>query len=315
MPANFPEVWLDRVIENISNADQAPWLEGIAELDADVSALNEGAENEQNIIYVATTDFDVDVLINNTTYPIAVQEYTDGTLSFQLDKYQTKVVSLNDDKVIGSSYDVIDKATGRTVKSLTKTKYAKALHSIAPFENTGNTPVLVATGGPDQLHDSSDRLRLTYEDLVEARRACRAAGFPEDDIRIVLCNEHWSDLLLDRKNFGNQLVDYAKGKPAPVVAGFEIFPPYAVMPKYSSANAKKAWGAVAVTGDQEASIIFSKEGVAKKTGLTKQYFLAAKDNPTGQANQLAYRHYFLCVPFRAKLVGAIVSGTYVAPEE
>ena len=67
MPANFPEIWLGRVIENIDNSDLAPWLDGVPELDADVTQLGEGTASESNIIHVATTDFDVDVLINNTT--------------------------------------------------------------------------------------------------------------------------------------------------------------------------------------------------------------------------------------------------------
>ena len=70
MPANFPEIWLDRVIENLDNSDQAPWLDGVAELDADVSQMGENTATESNVIHIAATDFDVDVLINNNTYPI-----------------------------------------------------------------------------------------------------------------------------------------------------------------------------------------------------------------------------------------------------
>ncbi|MFK7060944.1 hypothetical protein V3Q90_12550, partial [Flavobacterium oreochromis] len=98
MPANFPEVWVDRVRENLDNSDQAPWLEGVPELDADVSQFGENTATESNVIHIATTDFDVDILINNTTYPIPVQQYEDGTLSFSLDKYQTKVITVSDDQ-------------------------------------------------------------------------------------------------------------------------------------------------------------------------------------------------------------------------
>ncbi len=306
MPQNFPEIWLDRVIENIDTSDQAPWLEGITELDAEVTSLGEGSANEQNIIHVASTDFEVDVLINNNTYPIPVQPYADGSLSFSLDKLQTKVITVSDDQVIGASYDKIDTVTKKGTKSITKAKYAKALHSIAPASHTTNTPVMVATGGVEELADTDGRLRLVYEDLVAYGKLCRDAGFPEGEARLVLKSEHWSDLLLDRKNFGNQLVDYAAGKPAPRIAGFQLFPPYVIMPKYNSSNVKKAYGAIAANGDKEATVCFVPDGIAKKTGMTKQYFVAAKDNPTNQTNDLAYRHYFLCTPFRAKLVGAIL---------
>lgn len=305
MPANFPEIWIDRVIENIDNSDIAPWLEGVPELDADVTALGEGSASESNIIHISSTDFDVDVLINNNTYPIPVQEYEDGTLSFSLDKYQTKVITLSDDQTTGASYDKIDVVTRKGTKAIVSEKFTKAIHSIAPAANTVNTPILFATGGADATTDASGRLILTYEDLVEFKRKCEAAGIPEGEARLVLCNNHWNDLLMDRKNFGNQLVDYAKGKPNPIIAGFELFQ-YSKMPKYTEAGVKKAFGAVAIGTDKTASVAFWKEGIAKKTGNTKQYFVASKDNPKGQTNDLAYRHYFLATPFKAKAIGAIL---------
>lgn len=305
MPANFPEIWLDRVIENIDNSDLAPWLEGVPELDADVTQLGEGTATESNIIHVATTDFDVDVLINNTTYPIPVQVYEDGTLSFSLDKYQTKVLTISDDQTMGASYDKIDIVTKKGTKSIVSTKFMKAIHSIAPTSNAAKTPVMFATGGPDALATVGGRLRLTYEDLVEFKSRCEAAGMPEGEIRLVLCNDHWNDLLLDRKNFGNQLVDYAKGKPNPLIAGFELFQ-YSKMPKYTAAGVKTAYGAVPAGTDKTASVAFVKEGIAKKSGLTKQYFVKASENPSGQTNDLAYRHYFLATPFRAQMIGAIL---------
>lgn len=308
MPANFPEIWLDRVIENLDNSDQAPWLDGVAELDADVSQMGENTATESNVIHIAATDFDVDVLINNNTYPIPVQVYEDGTLNFSLDKYQTKVVTVSDDQIMGASYDKIDVVTRKSTKKILSEKFGKAIHSIAPLSHTVKTPVILATGvnGTDApLTDETGRLRLTYDDLVRFKKACDDGGFPEEDRRLVLCNNHWNDLLLDRKNFGNQLVDYAKGKPSPVIAGFELFQ-YLKMPRYTAAGVKRAYNSIPTGTDKVASVAFYKDGIAKKTGLTKQYFAKADTNPTGQTNDLAYRHYFLATPFKAEFIGAIL---------
>lgn len=305
MPANFPEIWLDRVIQNLDNTHQAPWLQGIAELEADVTELGQGTAVESNLIHVATTDFEVDVLLNNTTYPIPVQLYEDGTLSFKLDKYQTKVVTVSDDQTMGASYDIIDTVTKNVVKGIPKLKYARAMHSIAPLKHTQDTPVLRLTGGIEKLQDQKGRFRLTYEDLVALKDACDKGNFPEQGRRLVLCNNHWNDLLLDRKNFGNQLVNYIKGNPAPVIAGFELYQ-YLSMPKYDASSTKKAYGAIEQDTDLTASVVFHPIGIAKKTGLTKQYFVASKDNPSRQANELAYRHYFLTTPFRNQYIGAII---------
>lgn len=299
MPANFPEIWLGRVIEHLTNADMATFLEGIPEIAADVTQINAGTLTEQNKIYVPTTEFEVDVLINNTTYPIAVQEYEDGTIEITLDKIQTKVTSVSDDAVMGASYDKIDQVTKSHIRAVLVAKFQKALHSIAPAGDTPNTPVLVVTGGADAQKDATGRLILTYEDLVAAKRRCKGFG----QCRLVLTNDHWNDLLLDRKNFGNQLVDYAKGKPNPVVAGFELHQYEGEFPKYTAAGAKKPYGAILEAGDTEASVIFVKEAIGKKTGVTRQYF----DKPTarGQANELAYRHYYIAVPYMARKIGAI----------
>ncbi|MDB0602632.1 hypothetical protein PL373_16140 [Tenacibaculum maritimum] len=302
MPANFPEVWLDRVIQSFDNSDVATFLEGIPEINADVHQINEGQITEKNIIYVPTTDFEVDILVNNNSYPIPFQEYSDGTVQMELDKYQTKVVTLKDDDTIGSSYDKIDVCTRSCTRAISSDKYKRAIHSIAPLKHTAKTPVLKATGGAESLADESGRKRLTYEDLVAAKQATKGFG----DRRLVLNDTHWNDLLLDRKNFGNQLIDYAKGKPNPMIAGFEIHKYDGDMPLFTAAKAKKPYGAVLEPTDLEASVIFVKEAIGKKTGLTKQYFVKAENNPTRQTNDLSYRHYFVASPYRAEKIAAII---------
>lgn len=299
MPANFPEIWLGRIIENLNQANMATFLEGIPEIAANVVQINAGELSEKNKIYVPTTEFEVDVLINNNTYPIAIQVYEDGTIEITLDKYQTKVVSLLDDVVIGASYDKIDQATKSLIRSILVSKFQKALHSIAPASNSVNTPVLVVTGGPNVLTDGNGRKLLTYEDLIAAKRRCKGFG----QCRLVLTNDHWNDLALDRNRFGDQLVNYKTGEPNPVFAGFELHKYEGEFPYYTAAGAKKPYGSVPDPTDTEASVIFVKEAIGKKTGITRQYY--DKPTATGQANQYALRHYFIAVPYQARKIGAI----------
>ncbi len=301
MPANFPEVWLDRVIQNLDKSDEASFLNGIPEMNVDVSQINKGTLSEINKIYVPETEFEVDVLINNNTYPIPYQQYADGTIEITLDKYQTKVVSLPDDKIIGASYDIIDTATKAAVRSIVVNKFKKAIHALAPLQHTAATPVLEATGDDD----GTGRKRLTYNDLVALKKACDKAGWGDDKRRLVLNDDHWNDLLLDRERFGNLLVDYTQGKPKPVIAGFELHT-YPVMPIYDSNKVKKAFGAIKENGDKVASVAFAVGIVAKKTGVTRQYFIKAENNPRNQANELSYRHYYIVTPFQNKKIGAIL---------
>lgn len=212
------------------------------------------------------------------------------------------MVELPDDQTLGASYDIIDTATRSMRRGIIVEKNQRAIHSIAPLEHTVKTPVIEATGGPDNLRDATGRPRLTYEDLVATKEATKGFG----ECRLVLNETHWNDLLLDRKNFGNQLIDYAKGKPNPMIAGFEIHKYEGAMPIYTSAKKKKAYGTIQESGDKVASVIFVKEAIAKKTGLTKQYFVKSENNPTRQSNDLSYRHYFVITPFRKEKIAAII---------
>src|SRR5690606_2252357 len=81
---------------------------------------------------------------------------------------------------------------------------------------------------------------------------------------------------------------------------------YTGTPTYSSAGTKNAVGAVPNSGDVPASVAFYKENIAKKTGLTKQYFAKSDQDPENQTNRVNYRHYFVTVPAKLEGIGAII---------
>lgn len=301
MPANFAEVWLQRVRQNLTTQDVAPWLDGIPELDTNVLEMGSGDASELNVIHIPRTSFNPDVLINNTAYPLAVQSYTDDETVISLDKYQTKPTSISDDKIIGASYTVIDPATKSHTVSINAKKYQKAAHAIAPASNTADTPVIAATGAPRIVDGPAS---LTYEDLVMLKEKLDTAEVSVEGRRLVLSTAHWNDLLVDRKNFGDKLVNYNTGMPAPMIAGFELFQ-YNGNPLYTSVGVKKAFGVVKAEGDRQGSFAFWTGQIAKKTGMTKQYFKEAKNDPEAQTNLLNYRHYFIAMPFDSKRIGAI----------
>lgn len=304
MPADFPQVWLKRFIRNLTALNVALWLDGIAELDTTVIEMGSGDASESNIINIPRANFNPDVLINNSTYPIALQAYTDDSVTVQLDKYQTKVTTLSDDQIIGASYEKIDVATSSHSYAINSKKFMKAIHAIAPASHVaGATPVLIATGA---ARTPGGPPTLTYDDLVNFKDAASAIpGYVPTDWRIVLCPRHWNDLLIDRKNFGDKLVNYNTGQPAPEIAGLQLFQ-YEGNPFYTDAGVKKAFGSVPSGTDRQASVVFWTKGIAKKTGMTKQYFNKAENDPETQTNKLNYRHYFIATPYEAKFVGAIV---------
>lgn len=304
MPASFPEMWESRVRTLLQDEKLAPWLDGIAELDTKVLEVGSGELSESNIIHIPITAFRPGVLINNTTYPIALISYDDTSMTIQLDKYQTKVTTLSDDQKNGASYKQIDTVTKSHRDDITEAKFAKAIHSLAPQENSGNdTFVIFATG--DEV-TAGGRRKLLWKDLITARRKMNATKCKKKGRRLILCDDHVNDLLEDNSNkYADKLADYLSGEIKGMLAGFEIYE-NTDNPMYSVAGVKKAFGAIPVSTDLQGSIIFHPENVAKKTGNTKQYFADAKDNPQTQTNQYNLRHYFIVVPVMQKYSGAIL---------
>lgn len=295
MPLNFPEVWSARVIALLTTTNSALWLDGIQELETDIIEVGSGAASESNIIHLPVENFRPEVLVNNTTYPIALQAFTDTEATIQLDKYQTKVTTLSDDQIIGASYRRIDAATRGHIVQINSKKYKKAIHAICPSANTAATPVI-------KMADNGDDL---YNAIVALKAAFDLAEIPVEGRRLVLCSEHYNKLLIDRERFANLLLNMNSGSVAPQIAGFEIYQ-YMGNPHFTAAGAKKAWDSIPEPTDLPASVAFYTENIAKKTGMTKQYFAPASNDPENQTNKLNYRHYFIAVPAKLEGIGAII---------
>lgn len=295
MPANFPEVWSSRVIQLLTTQNVAPWLDGIPELDTDVIEVGSGSAGETNLIHLPIETFQPEVLLNNTTYPIAVQDFTDSEVIIKLDKYQTKATSLSDDQIIGASYARIDSATRGHVVQINKTKYRKAIHAQAPAADSATTPVVKLADNANDVYKAIVALKGKFDD----------AEVPEEGRRLVLSTNHYNALLDKESRFANLLANINTGTVAPVIAGFEIYS-YVGNPKYTTAGAKVAFGAIPGGTDVTASVAFHKDNVAKKTGMTKQYFQPANIDPKNQTNLINYRHYFIALPAKNEMIGAII---------
>ena len=127
---------------------------------------------------------------------------------------------------------------------------------------------------------------------------------------MVLCSDHIADLLLQDQRFADQFYNYTTGKIANLY-GFEVYE-FSNNPVYTVAGAKKSFGAVASTGEFEASVIFYVKNMMKAKGSTKMYYSEAKTDPQNQRNLINFRHYFVALPKVTRGTAAIMSA-YVAP--
>ena len=125
------EVWTGELIRALRGKLDAAWLNGVPDQSSIVS---------NDVIHLVDVGADPQVLVNNTTYPLDIQELEDGDKTFSLDKFQTKVVPVTDDELYALSYQKMARVKESCANALNDAKYAKAAHALCPTKNTDKTP-------------------------------------------------------------------------------------------------------------------------------------------------------------------------------
>jgi len=291
----YQEVWTGELVKKLRAGTVATWLDGIPD-------YSDKAEND--VIHLVDVGADPDVLVNNTTYPIPIQNLPDADIAISLDKFQTKATRITDDELYAISYEKMASVKERHGDSILENKFKKAIHAMAPQENKDKTPVLETTG-----ENVDGRRRLTRQDIIRLKDKFDKMEVPTEGRRLVLCSDHVNDLLAQDQKFAEQYYNYTTGKIANMY-GFEIYE-YVSCPYFTTASKKKDFGKAPVEGEYQASVAFYTKRMFKATGSTKMYFQEAKTSPTTQENLMNFRHYFIVLPKKQEAIAAIVSAKYV----
>lgn len=245
---------------------------------------------------------DPEVLIDNTTYPIAVKTREDGSTSISLYKYDTENTKVTDDEAYALPYDKIGSVQQQHRETLEEHTQAHALHSIAPASNSEKAPIIETTGP----NDGDGRKRLVYKDLVNLAKKMNNLKISKMGRCLVLSPDHLADLLIEDKALNVQYQNHKEGAIAKNYGGFEIYEDI-FAPQYTAALEKIPFGSDTV--GRPASIVFHRKTVAKARGTVKRYFSDAATNPTMRETVVGFRLYFVCIPTRVEGQAAIVSGT------
>lgn len=255
-----------------------------------------------NVINITEIGADPTVLINNTVYPITTAQRADDNIAVALNKYDTTNTKITDDELYALPYDKEGSVVRQHRDVLDEQILAHALHSLCVNGNSGTTPVLVTTGADD----GTGRKRLLPADLIRLQLALDNLNAPAQGRRLVLCAEHCADLLIADLSFQNQFHNAKEGLIAPNYYGFETYK-YTANPTFTSALAKKAFGAAAVAGDQKASVVFLRDRSFTAQGTLKFYYRAAAENPEYRESVAGYRLHSVTLPIKTTGFGAMVS--------
>lgn len=284
------ELWTGELIKSLREGLNGSWLDGIPDASSVV---------ENDVIHLVDVGVDPDVLVNNTTYPIEIQELEDGDKAISLDKFQTKVTPITDDELYALSYDKMARVKESHGNSINDKKFAKAAHSIC----AAGIPVVKTSGSVDE---ATGRKKLTIADLIALKAKLDKMLVPATGRRLVLCADHVNDLLAVSESFTRQYnLDPVNGRVGRLF-GFDIYE-YADTPVYSADGTKQSLGTVEGSGKFHCSFAFWTGRIFKATGSTKMYFSEAKNDPQNQRNLINFRHYFLAMPKKADAMSVLIS--------
>lgn len=289
----YTEIWTGELVKRMKTGLEATWLDGIPDYSAKVKP--------GEVIHLVDVGMEPDVLINNTTYPIPVQDLKEGDIPLGLDKYQTEATRVTDDQLDAISYNKISTDIEAHGDAITGIKFKKAAHAMAPYNDTKKTPVVPTSG----TADANGRKKLVRLDIINLKRRLDAAGVPAGGRRLVLCSDHVNDLLeLDQK-FSEQYYNYKTGRITNMY-GFDVYE-YEENPVFGKDGVKKTFASAPADGEYQASFAFYTKRSFKANGSTKMYYQRAENSPTTQESLVNFRHYFMVMPKKMEGIGAIYS--------
>lgn len=292
----YVELWTGELVKKLRAGLEGSWLDGIPDYSQAV---------EKDVIHLVDVGGDPTVLIDNTTYPLELEELEDGDIAISLSKFETKPTPVRDDELYAISYDKMARVKESHGDAINECKFIKAAHALCANSHTASTPVFATSGDVDP---ETGRKRFTKADIIKLKATMDKMGIPVGDRRLVLCPEHANDMLLWDENFARQYnIDNNTGKIARLY-GFDIYE-FNGNPLYTTAGVKKAVGSSADTGEFQCSFAFWTKRVFKATGSTKMYYSDASTDPFNHRSVVDFLHRFICL-FKKADAGVVMRSAY-----
>lgn len=240
------------------------------------------------------------VLINNNIYPIVSNNREDGQVVLALNKYDTENTTVTDDELYALPYEKVSDVQTQHREELEDKTAEHALYSIAPDEDSAETPILETTGAKN-----GTRKRLCASDLITLKKKLDKLNVPKTGRVLVLSPDHVADLLEEDKLFQTRYQNTTSGAIADNYYGFKTYEAtYA--PKYNAGKEKLPFESV--DPGKEATVVFHKRSTAKASGTVTRYAKDAKENPEYRESTIGFRLYFIGVAFRSEGMAAIIDG-------
>ena len=281
------QIWINHILNNFY--PQTSFLN----FTTDFSALV-----EYDKLHLAEVGVDPEVLINNTTYPIAVSKRDDTPLEIELDLFETTNTLIREPEAVEYAFDKTTSVIYGHQQTLRTATAKKAAHAFAPTKDSEFTPVISTSGATDDGFK-----KLTIADILKLKRRFDALDYPTDERYLVLDPKHTEDLILEDTKSFKDITDLVNGVPKRF-AGFNILE-FTKNPKYDSTTLEKIPFGGIDTNASVCSFAFCKSEVMKADGTMKMY--DTLHDPKERATIIGFDKRFIALPIRNKGIGAIVS--------
>ncbi|MBF6607765.1 MAG: hypothetical protein ITG00_03400 [Flavobacterium sp.] len=263
---------------------------------AELKSKNQWVNND--VIKIPKQGAAPSVLINNQTYPIAKSTREDSHVVISLNKYDTTNTIVTEDELYALPYEKVSDVQTQHRSELEDVTAQHALHSIAPLAHSGTTPVLTVTGTA-----VGGRPTLQSKDLITLKTALDKLNVPAVGRILVLCPEHYADLMAEDRIFYQQYHNATNGTLSKSYYGFTVYQSN-YNPTYNGDSEKVAFGAT--QGAKVASIVFHKNTAVKATGNIQRFARPSELDPENRENTVGFRLWFVAVAIRDEGVGALI---------
>lgn len=277
------EIWTGEMIKAFREPkENKGWYDRIRSYDQYV---------DNDVIHFTELGGDPDVLINNTTYPLNIQTLADTDKPVSLDKFDTTATPVTDDELHAISYDKMASVLERHREAIEAKVLEKAIHAIAPDDNTVESPVLKAEGNIFQP-----------QDILALKRKFDEWKVPRGGRVLVLCSDHVNDLL--RCNEGSMFreqynINQTEGRIARLY-GFDIYE-YGSTPYYTKTALHEVGLSTAINSEthRPSSVAFYAGGMMKANGSVQFYASEAEKDPLYHRNLVNFRKWGICLPLKS----------------
>lgn len=277
------EVWIDMVKEGMY--PDSSFLAASVDMSEFV---------EYNKINLAEAGVDPNVLIDNTTYPVATVSRTDVPKELALHTFDTENTVVRNVEAKMASYNKMDSVVRGHRNSLRKKTSTWAAHSWAPNANGVYTPVSASTGAT-----SNGRKKITFDDIMDLNAKFMSLDVDRSELIAVLNPFHLMDLKAEDGKLYKEMMSDSK------LFDFKIYG-FSQLPFYNgTTGVKQSFGAANDANSQQASLFYVQSEVMRAEG-TYDMFATLKD-PGARGDIIGFQQRFTALPIRSKYQAAIYS--------